>query len=234
MWKNRNELPNLVKLNFKFDITKLKEDVKEYSKRDWDSAVKGPYENLRQAYGKNLTPDAYNGMTNEEVDKHRDWKKIPYKQLALTDYNPDYKIRKNRNSGKRWDSHFMKGDPKFDERTYSKLNDDLPPYLFSTIKSFGENVTRVGLALCEPGGGIDPHRDYDTTFSTRFHIAIETNKDATCNDIHIPADGYVWFLNSGLTHWVKNKGKEPRIHLLIMIDSQEIIEKREWLERYNN
>ena len=94
MWKNRNELPNLVKLNFKFDITKLKEDVKEYSKRDWDSAVKGPYENLRQAYGKNLTPDAYNGMTNEEVDKHRDWKKIPYKQLALTDYNPDYKIRK--------------------------------------------------------------------------------------------------------------------------------------------
>ena len=26
MWKNRNELPNLVKLNFKFDITKLKEE----------------------------------------------------------------------------------------------------------------------------------------------------------------------------------------------------------------
>ena len=121
---------------------------------------------------------------------------VPYKQIALTDFNPDYKIRSDRQSGKRYDRGFMKNDKKFDERAYSLLKPNLPNYLNKVITSFGKNVTRVCIAITEPGGGIAPHRDYDT-FSTRYHIAIKTNQKATMNDIHVPADGYVWFINSG-------------------------------------
>ena len=234
MWKGRNELPGLIKLDVQFDIDKLRADVREYASRDFKDCMEdGPYKNLRDAYGYNLTPAAYNGKTNDDVDAEFDWNQVPYKQIALTDFNPDYEVRKDRDSGKRYDNNFMKGDKRFDERSYSKLKEDLPPYLTEVIKSFGPNVTRVCIAITEPGGGIAPHRDYDTTFSTRYHIAIDTNLLATVNDVHVPSDGYVWFLNSGANHWVKNEGDKPRIHLLIMMDSQEMLD-HEWLEVYNN
>ncbi len=234
VWKSRNELPGLIKLDIKYDIVMLRKDIHEYASRDLkDSMEDGPYKNLRDAYGYNLTPAAYNGKTNQEVDKDFDWNKIPYKQIALTNYDPNYEVRKDRNSGKRYDRGFMKGDKRFDERAYSKLKNDLPEYLREVIKSFGPTVTRVCVAITEPGGGIAPHRDYDTTFSTRYHIAIDTNTKATMNDIHVPADGYVWFINAGKKHWVKNEGNKPRTHLMIIMDSQEVLDN-EWLEVYNS
>ena len=232
-WKSRNDLPSLIKLNVKFNIGMLRRDIREYVSRDLkDSMEEGPYKNLRDAYGYNLSPAAY-GKTNSQVDNNFDWNKIPYKQIALTDFDPDYKIQEDRNSGKRYDKGFMKNDKRFDERAYSKLKNDLPPYLTKVIKSFGKKVTRVCIAITEAGGGIQPHRDYDTTFSTRYHIAIDTNEKATMNDIHVPDDGYVWFINSGKNHWVKNEGDKPRTHLMIVMDSQELLEN-EWLEVYDN
>ena len=53
------------------------------------------------------------------------------------------------------------------------------------------------------------------------------------NDVHVPADGYVWFINSGKNHWVKNEGNRPRTHLMIVMDSQEKLDC-EWLEVYNS
>jgi len=232
MWKTRNELPGLIKLDIKYHIGMLRRDVEDYLLKDLkDSMEEGPYKNLRDAYGYNLSPAAY-GKSNEEVDNKFDWSMVPYKQIALTDFNPDYKIRSDRQSGKRYDRGFMKNDKKFDERAYSLLKPNLPNYLNKVITSFGKNVTRVCIAITEPGGGIAPHRDYDTTFSTRYHIAIKTNQKATMNDIHVPADGYVWFINSGKNHWVKNEGSQPRIHLMIVMDSQEKLDC-DWLEVYN-
>lgn len=233
-WKSRKDLPSLIKLNLKYDIDRLTKDIINYlSLYNEDSMEEGPYKSLRDAYGYNLTPAAYNGKTNSDIDKNFDWKNIPYKQIALTDFDPDYKIPLDRNSGKRYDKGFMKNDKRFDERAYSKLKTNLPLYLKEVIESFGNKVTRVAITITEPGGGIAPHRDYDTTFSTRYHIAINTNIKATMNDVHLPADGYVWFINSGKNHWVKNEGKYPRIHLMIVIDSQETL-NCEWLEVYNN
>ena len=58
-WKTRNELPGLIKLSKKFDIDRLRFDVHEYASRNLkDSMKEGPYKNLRDAYGYNLTPAA--------------------------------------------------------------------------------------------------------------------------------------------------------------------------------
>jgi len=233
MWKNRNELPSLVKLNLQVDIEKLRNEILEYISKQKDSMEDGPYKNLRDAYGYNLTPAAYNGKTNDEVDHNFDWNRIPYKQIAVTEFDEDYIVREDRNSGKRYDRGFMKNDKRFDERAYSKIKDDVPPYLREVISKFGPHTARVCIATTEPGGGIQPHRDYDTTFCTRYHIAINTNENATVNDIHLPADGYAWFLNAGKNHWVKNEGDTSRTHLLIMVDGQEPLEEYEWIENYN-
>ena len=40
---------------------------------------------------------------------------------------------------------------------------------------------------------------------------------------HFPADGTVWFINPGVKHWAKNDGEEERIHLIVSVDSQEIL-----------
>jgi len=39
--------------------------------------------------------------------------------------------------------------------------------------------------------------------------------------MHMPADGSVYFLNTGLVHWAENNGNEGRIHLVISLDGQE-------------
>ena len=38
---------------------------------------------------------------------------------------------------------------------------------------------------------------------------------------HLPADGQVYFLNTGLKHWAENNSNENRIHLIVDTKSQE-------------
>lgn len=223
-WKNRKNLPELIKLDLKFDIDKLREAVGAYDDDDWNACISGDLEPLRQKWGKKLSSAAY-GKTNEEIDSAgKDWKSIGYRQLTLTKFNPDFEIREDRNSGSVWDKKFLGGDKKLDERAYNVLDDNVPSYLREVLEFLGPHVTRVGLAKLMPGDEIKPHRDYDPTFSCRYHIAIDTNPKAVFNGVHIPADGHVWFTNTGLSHWVRNDGDTPRTHLIINMDSQELLD----------
>ena len=63
-----------------------------------------------------------------------------------------------------------------------------------------------------PGFTIKPHVDYDPSYITRYHIPIITNdqvlfggkvKDKITEYI-MPADGSIYFFNSGILHWVGN------------------------------
>ena len=38
---------------------------------------------------------------------------------------------------------------------------------------------------------------------------------------HFPADGRVYFLNTGLKHWAENNSNEGRIHLIVDTKNQE-------------
>lgn len=229
-WKTRKDLPALIKLDIRYDIDKLRSDVREIEHREWNACIVGEFEDMRKAFGNRLSAYAY-GKEDIDINKDYDWKSLPYKQLALTAFNPDFEIRKDRSGNNMWDKTIMKGNKKFDERAYNRRL-DVPDYMANVIDSFGPRVTRVQLAKCDPGAGVKPHRDYDPSFSCRFHIAIDTNEQATFNDIHIPADGYVWFVNTGVTHWVDNNGNEPRTHLIINMDSQELLDESLYLEQY--
>ena len=82
-WKSRNDLPGLIKLGIKYNIDMLRRDIHEYVSRDLkDCMEEGPYKNLRDAYGYNLSPAAY-GKTNEEVDSNFDWNRVPVSYTHL-------------------------------------------------------------------------------------------------------------------------------------------------------
>jgi aspartyl/asparaginyl beta-hydroxylase (cupin superfamily) len=80
-----------------------------------------------------------------------------------------------------------------------------------------------------PGFSIKPHVDYDPSYITRFHIPLVTNDDVVMgfhksngdHFYHMPADGSVYFFNSGIKHWVDNNGTESRLHLIIDTHGQE-------------
>lgn len=222
-WKNRKELPELIKLDLKFNIKQLRKDIEELEGKDWNACISGELETLRKKWGERLSKAAY-GRTNEEIDiDGKKYDKIGYQQMSLTHFNPEYEIRGDRESGTHWDRYYLGGKKELDQRAYNLLHSDIPPYLKSVLESLGPNLTRVGLAKLLPGEEIKPHRDFDPTFSCRFHIAIDTNEEAVFNGVHIPADGHVWFTNTGVIHWVKNEGQTPRTHLIFNMDSQELL-----------
>ena len=47
--------------------------------------------------------------------------------------------------------------------------------------------------------------------------------------VHFPADGRVYFLNTGHIHWAENNSDEGRIHLIIDTKTQEDLQ---WLEPF--
>ena len=91
---------------------------------------------------------------------------------------------------------------------------------------------RTRFANLAPKSEVKPHIDYDTLYGVRLHIALSTNdecfnggwdKDGNEISYHIPADGSVWFVNPGVKHYAKNNGDTPRNHLIISMDSQEML-----------
>ena len=144
----------------------------------------------------------------------------PYKQIALTQYNPEMENRV-----------YRKKIPKsrLDERHYNKIKDWVKgTYLEEVITSFKGETTRARIAIMEPGAYVAPHIDYNTDYSIRFHIPITTNKDSGffCERdgkkiYQTMEPGSVWFLNQGLKHSAWNKGTTARSHIIVSVDGQE-------------
>ena len=119
--------------------------------------------------------------------------------------------------------------PEADELNYGVRNKYATGPFEDILNQFKGKITRVRLAYLTPGFSIKPHVDYDPSYITRYHIPLITNDnvvmgfskgDAT-HLYHMPADGSVFFFNSGIKHWVDNNGTEARLHLIIDTHGQE-------------
>ena len=217
MWKSRRYLPHWFKLKMEVDISRLRLEYLQYMQhRPWD-AYENEYKVLKEAW--------------PGISKKSDWKNDSSAQMALTTYNPHYEIRPDRGSNTKWDTKFFKGDKKYDGRAYSVLKPDLPDYFRHVCNMFTPHRERVILAKMGPGKVLEPHMDHDTTLSVRFHIPIITDPRSMMlygegHMVHWPADGSVYFLNQGLKHGVYNGSDTERVHLIINMDSQDLIWNR--------
>lgn len=236
-WKKRTELPVYKQLSqFQFDPQLLVEAYEEYtSNKVWDG-LGNEYSNMCETYTK--LPSMF--FKEEELEDvtcitQLDFTKTSYKQISLVEFDDTYSLdQRTEKSGTRWDNTIAKGNPKADERFFRKRHADVPEYFNYVLDTIGRDIVhRTRFANLSPKSQVKPHIDYNTEYGVRLHIPIITNDGCTFGGIdantgetmerHFPADGSVWFINPGVKHWAKNDGDEERIHLIVSVDSQEIL-----------
>jgi len=235
MLLDRKQLPAFLKLPYKFDMDRILYEFEKF--KDIDQ-----YEDLNASNPDSAYGDFYNSSsklehlkkfaeTGEDVTKGSQF----YRQLSLTEFDgerPERQLEQDtglttyRKSTNPDDPNY---NPVMDERRYTKRKSICTGYWNDILDAFKAPVTRTRFAYMAPGHSIKPHIDYNTTYSVRVHIPIITNKGAVMcvkdkngvQKIHMPADGSVYFLNTGITHWAENNGSEGRIHLVISLNGQE-------------
>jgi hypothetical protein len=82
---------------------------------------------------------------------------------------------------------------------------------------------RVRIAKLLAGKKINSHVDYDPSYIFRYHIPMITDKECLfyitdsegTYSYHMPADGKMYWLNTGVKHGVENNSLHDRYHLLI-------------------
>lgn len=158
-----------------------------------------------------------------------------YKQLYLTDFDES---KVSGNVKLEYTNIFQRTkrlDPKqknylaeADELNYGIKNHLVKGVLENTLNLFKDKITRVRLAYLKDHSVIKPHVDYDPSYITRFHIPLITHqhcrifveRNGDILETHLPADGKIYFLNSGLKHSVMNDGDNWRLHLIVDVHGQ--------------
>lgn len=119
--------------------------------------------------------------------------------------------------------------PEADELNYGVRTELVTGELEKILDMFTSKITRVRLAYIAGNHDLKPHIDYDPTYIVRYHIPIITNpgvkmfmqRNETIYTRHLPADGRVYFFNTGIRHWVKNASNQDRVHLIIDVHGQD-------------
>lgn len=233
-WKGRYELPVIARLNIRLDITRLRDELRQFSsEKVWDG-LGSDYAHMCETHTR--LPKMFfkeEELSNVDCVCDLDWSNTSYRQLSLTEFDESYDLSKREEkSGSAWDTRVAKHDPKADERWYRKIKDDVPPYLREVLTTTFSGAHRTRFANLAPYSQVKPHIDYDTLYGVRLHVALETNdkcfnggwdKDGNEVKYHIPDDGSVWFVNPGVKHYAVNDGETFRNHLIISMDSQEFL-----------
>ena len=232
---DRKQLPAFLKLPYKFDMEKILNAFEQF--QDTSTYQDLNYNNPDASYlqlGKEKEFHLNKFIREDEQGKGAsDF----YRQLSLTEYNgqPEDIVPSNtsiatyKTSADKSSKHY---NPVLDERNYTRRKDICTGYWNTILDTFKSPITRTRFAYLAPNYSIKPHIDYNTTYSIRVHIPIVTNSksflcaydyDGKVVKQHCPADGSVWFLNTGMRHWAENNGTEGRIHLIISLNGQEDI-----------
>lgn len=236
--KNRKELPGFGIINKTIDITRLQQYCIDNQYTDYTdyTDIKFSSESKHQSF---LVANTFNKESFFKESTADFLEGDKYKQLYLTDIDP---------SKMKTDSHTLFASstsifsrtkrlnplsdtyiPEADELNYNIRNKHVTDIFSEILDTFNSTVTRVRLAVLMPKFNIKPHVDYDPSYITRYHIPIFTNEQNIFGikikneniEFNMKADGSVYFLNTGLLHWVNNNSDFPRLHLIIDTHGQD-------------
>lgn len=231
--KNRKQLPTFKALNRKIDVASVlrqceQDNLFDYSKfNDIKKSADSRYKNFLVG----------NGFSKNKFFIREDEEKLEgelYKQLYLTGYKYDTNaVIEEKETTTKYRLRRIQPDhpdyvPELDEHNYGKWNENVKGAFADLLNSFKSPLTRVRLAVLMPNMTIKKHVDYDPSYICRYHIPLITNKDVEFGMevngeeelFNMPADGSIYFFNSGLPHWVSNKSSEPRLHLIVDTNGQ--------------
>lgn len=235
---NRKQLPAYGKINKTVDIGRLRQYCIDqgYTNYDEFNDIKYSADSNHKAF---LIANTFCKDTFFKEDDAPTREGEKYKQLYLTDINPELKINTEDRLDETHSSIFIRTRrldpaskdyiPEADEHNYTHRNEHVKDIFEEILDMFKSQVTRVRLAVIMPGFAIKPHVDYDPSYITRYHIPVFTNDQVIfgysskqeTNEYTMPADGSVYFFNSGLVHWVANNSNEPRLHMIVDTNGQD-------------
>ena len=243
--KTRKELPcyGVIK-NFKIDMVKLYQHLADADLLNFEkyNDIKYSAADEFEGYVK-AGSTFFNTYFKEDDAENLESEK--FKQLYLTKFDET----KSRGDVELKETSFIErvkrlrpGDPRYvpeaDELNYGVPTELLTGELKSIYDLFESKVTRARFTLLGPKHQIKPHFDYDTTIICRYHIPIITNpgvlfymqKSSKIYKLYMPADGRVYFFNTGFKHWVYNRSLFPRLHLIIDVHGQKELEQLEEIQ----
>lgn len=237
--KDRKSLPLFGTLPLSFDINKILDAFEPFANPTQYNDLNGQAEDAEFGELCKQKRSLHAQFLHDEevkVQQNSAYNSEYYRQLSLTEFDGDnrdidYQLGVHgsyKASAKPGSSAY---NPLMDERRYTRRKDICTGYWNHVLDQFTASVTRTRFASMAPNFAIKPHIDYNTTYSIRVHIPIITNdKSFLCVKYkgetykqHCPADGRVYFMNTGLTHWAENNGDEERIHLVISLNGQDDI-----------
>jgi hypothetical protein len=229
----RRYYPLFAKLNIKFDIEKVRQELSLLdSLNGWNDMT--PHSEL--------VKDLIKGRDRlTEKFKDDDGSYNSYHQILLTEYNssqlPEANAPQTTDAAKvsTYKQDSKRAVSTLDERNYNKPRTfiEQTPELKNILDHFGSRLMRARFARIAPNFSIKPHIDYDTTYGIRLHLAVESNdksfiwlrhnKNEDFQKFYVPTDGHLYFVNAGFEHYASNNGTTERTHLVLSIHGQQDI-----------
>lgn len=238
--KKRQFLPLMSKLPLSIDIKKLQSEFTSNGYWDW-----GLYDGLKKSKASKNGLIVRKILLSHFLSEGEDITEggEAYKMLCLTDYNGEIdttslSITDSARLERISDPSHPLYVPEADEKNYDKRNQYATGYvteIMDLIEKEVGHVTRTRYAVLMPGEEIKEHRDINTDKAVRIHIPLFTDPDVLFGvrgknslvEKHLPADGNVWFINQAYPHYVKNESNKPRVHLVMSVVGQKMIEDGE-------
>lgn len=227
--KNKNDYPHVGKLKMTIDLSRLQDEVtKLLSLQTSDSLTTEIQYRLNNSRGEKFIKDY------EEFIKH--YSSVTFHKItdegeaiaksitkSLDDYSPLDRLKGMVDTGSRF------YHPYFDERNYTEFTESATGYIREILESFDAVTCRAAIVVLKPGQRITRHFDVGPEHIIRLHIPLFTNTGATMgfksvggwDQYHLPADGGIYAVNTGIEHWAQNTGTETRYQMRICLTSQE-------------
>ena len=227
--RNKNQYPHVIRLRKTVDLPRLTAEVNELlTKTANDLATTETQYRLNNTKGEKFIHDY------EEFIKH--YSHITFHKITdeaealaksitkpLDDYTPKERLRGMIDTG----SKFY--HPYYDERNYTVFTDNATGYIREILETFEATTCRSAIVVLKPGQRISRHCDVSPEYVIRCHIPLSTNLESTMGfrtpegwmKYHMPADGSIYAVNSGIEHWAENIGDETRYQMRICLMSQE-------------
>lgn len=241
--KTKRDLPLVLKLQKTFDIKKLQNEFDQLLNQIENKTKDYEFDRASNEHNYNLSNKSGGNFVPNYDEVYKNYASIGFQSLTDEALDLGSKINQSidsftpyeRTRGMRYtDSKYY--HPFYDERNYTKKTEFYNGYIAEILDSFEDEVCRSAAVVLQPGKFLAPHFDIGPEYVTRLQMPIITNEKAVIGfrkdpdiwfEYHLPADGSVYFVNSGWEHYAVNNGSEDRYQIRICLNGQKSLENAE-------
>lgn len=233
--KGRKDVPPVLVLPFKVDVDKLWKEIQKIDIEEDTNTSETQYrlnrmngEKFVEGYEDfivNYSKITFQKMTEEAEEAIKTAKDIET-------IGPRERIKAMVDTSSEW------YHPSYDERNYTVYTEHATGYIKEVIEMFKGQACRSAIVKLDPTQFLSRHVDVGPEFVLRCHIPLTTNEKSRMGfkvngkweEYHLPADGSIYAVNSGLEHYAYNFGDSVRVQMRVCVMGQEDLVEAEALQ----